>query len=160
MKGLKDRVMNNKHSLMVGALLTITTQVVIAEDESLKTFKPELTPEFKELLLNADVKKGEAYFERKCSSCHTAEKGGKHDLGPALWNWFGRTAGTEAGFDYSEAMKGSGHIWGVETLNYYLSNTKRAVPGRIMNFRGVKKDIKRAELIRYLLGFNRIVPKF
>ncbi len=153
--------MSHKLVLLTGILFNIASQGIFAggADESLKTFKPEFTSEFKELLLNANVEKGAAYFDRKCSVCHTAELGGAHFQGPALWNWFGRLAGAEAGFEYSEAMSGSGHVWDIATLNYYITDTERAVPGRIMNFKGIKKDRQRAELIRYLIQFNDEVPK-
>ena len=152
--------MNHKLVLLTG-MLFIASQCLFADstDESLKTLKPELTAKFIELLNNADEEKGAAYFDRKCSVCHTAEEGGAHFMGPALWNWFGRQAGTEAGFEYSEAMVGSGHVWDIATLNYYLTNTEKAVPGRIMNFRGIKKDKQRAGLIRYLVGVNKVVPE-
>lgn len=148
--------------LLACAYVAIVSQVSLANDvdESLKTFKPELTPKFKELLDNADVKKGEAYFERKCSSCHTVQEGGSHDLGPALWGWFGRRAGSSDGFEYSTAMRASGHRWDIANLNYYLTKTERAVPGRAMNFRGIRGDKRRAELIRYLLLYSGAVFEY
>ena len=91
---------------------------------------------------------------RKCSSCHDEYKSSTHGKGPNLWNIFGRKAGTSKGFDYSVAMRQSGHIWDYATLNYYLSNTKRAVPGRIMNFKGIRKDSDRAKLLLFLRSMN------
>lgn len=143
--------------LLIACLYSLSIgQIAYADniDKSLKHLKPVLTSEFKELLINADIKKGEAYFERKCSSCHTVEEGGAHDLGPALWGWLGRRSGSSAGFEYSNAMRSSGHTWDVASLNYYLTKTERAVPGRAMNFRGIRGDQPRAELIAYLLLFN------
>ena len=119
-----------------------------------------LSAEFKALLNNADVAEGEEYFMRKCSSCHDAVKSDMHGKGPNLWNVFGRKAGTAVGFDYSEAMRQSGHIWDYATLNYYLSNTKRAVPGRKMNFRGIRKDAYRAKLLLFLRSLNDELPVF
>lgn len=153
----------NKYLLLLAcAYIVILSQVSRADDagESLKSFKPELTPEFKELLKNADIKKGEAYFDRKCSACHIIVEGGAHDLGPALWGWFGRRAGSSDGFEYSPAMRASGHRWDIANLNYYLTKTERAVPGRAMNFRGIRGDKRRAELIRYLLLYSGAVFEY
>ncbi len=126
--------------------------------ESLVSFQPELTEEFKGMLRNADLQAGGEFYERKCATCHDQRKGGIHNKGPLLWNLFGRKAGSEPGFEYSEAMKTSGHTWNFATLNYYLTRTDRAVPGRSMNFRGIRKDQRRANLLAWLRQFNENPP--
>ncbi len=127
---------------------------VYAAGDSLVDFTPSLDTKFVKLLKNTDPAKGEPIFMRKCSSCHEHEKTGTNWKGPKLWNLFGRKAGTVPGFEYSEAMSNSGHTWNYATLNYYLTRTDRAVPGRLMNFRGIKKDKLRARLIRFLSTLN------
>lgn len=133
---------------------------VWADDDkaSLANFEPELSESFITLLENADPTVGEKFFMRKCSSCHDDQKQGGHGKGPHLWNTFSRKAGTSAGFEYSDAMQQSGHIWTFATLNYYLTRTDRAVPGRSMDFRGIKKDETRATLIKYLWTLNDSPP--
>jgi len=126
--------------------------------DSLANYTPVLSAEFKTMLNNSDVTAGEEYFMRKCSSCHDALKSDTHGKGPNLWNVFGRKAGTAVGFDYSAAMRQSGHIWDYATLNYYLTRTKRAVPGRKMNFRGIRKDTYRAKLLLFLRTMNDNPP--
>ena len=101
---------------------------------------------------------GKEYFLRKCSSCHDEFKSSTHGKGPNLWNVIGRQAGTAKDFDYSDAMRQSAHLWNYATLNYYLTKTKRAVPGRIMNFRGIRKDSDRAKLILFLRSMNDNPP--
>jgi cytochrome c len=71
---------------------------------------------------------------------------------------FGRQAGMAKDFDYSDAMRGSGHTWNYATLNYYLTKTERAVPGRAMNFRGIRKDADRAKLLLFLRTMNDQLP--
>jgi cytochrome c len=134
-----------------------------AEDagKPLAEFKPELTDEFKVLLGKADLSKGEMSFMRKCSSCHDHEKNGGHGKGPHLWNVMGRKAGSAPGFEYSTAMANSGHTWNWATLNYYLTNTEQAVPGRAMNFRGIRRDSARADLLLFLASLNdkpQVIP--
>jgi len=126
--------------------------------ESLANFTPVLSVEFKQLLKTADAAAGEEFFMRKCSSCHDEYKSDTHGKGPNLWNVMGRKAGSAQGFDYSDAMRQSGHTWNYATLNYYLTDTKRAVPGRIMNFKGIRKDKNRAKLLLFLRSMNDNPP--
>ncbi len=136
-------------SKLAGGLLLLLPLALSAQ--SLKEFTPELTLEFRELLRAAKPEEGREIFERKCSSCHDADKDGGHGKGPHLWNVVGRKAGSAPGFDgYSDAMKNSGHVWTLAALNYYLTRTDRAVPGRAMNFRGIRRDKLRARLLAYL----------
>jgi cytochrome c len=120
------------------------------ESETLAHYTPILSSEFKSELKTADAVAGEEYFMRKCSSCHDEVKSSTHGKGPNLWNIMGRKAGSAAGFAYSDAMKQSGHTWNYASLNYYLTNTKRAVPGRIMNFKGIRKQTDRVKLLLFL----------
>jgi len=143
-------------------LYTITSfgsQIESSEKQDLANYTPILTNSFKELLITSSLSDGELYFMRKCSSCHDEYKSSTHGKGPNLWNIFGRKAGSSKGFDYSKAMHQSGHIWDYATLNYYLTNTKRAVPGRIMNFKGIRKDSDRAKLLLFLRSMNdKLIP--
>lgn len=127
------------------------SQLAWAEGKStLADFSPEIEPKFQTLLDSFQASDGEIVFMRKCSSCHDHEKDGGHGKGPHLWNLLGRKAGAIPGFEFSPAMRGSGHIWTEATLNYYLTNTEIAVPGRSMNFRGIRRDKVRAKLIAFL----------
>lgn len=139
---------------------TLFSSNLFAQDEntSLANFQPELNEAFSNLLESADPLKGEQIFMRKCSSCHDDKKQGGHGKGPHLWNTFSRKAGSSPGFEYSDAMQQSGHIWTFASLNYYLTRTDRAVPGRSMNFRGMRKDEDRAALIKYLWTLNDSPP--
>ena len=149
------------HSLFALLLIlcALMTKLFASEDETLDNYQPTLTPEFKLLLKNADLAEGKEFFMRKCSSCHDEFNSDTHGKGPNLWNIFGRQAGTAEGFEYSDAMRQSGHTWNFATLNYYLTKTKRAVPGRIMNFRGIRKDKYRAKLLLFLRSMNDTPPE-
>jgi cytochrome c len=130
-----------------------------SDSSALSHYTPTLSSDFKILLQQADVVAGKEYFMRRCSSCHANKKSNTSALGPNLWNVFGRRAGSLSNFEYSEAMRQSGHIWNFATLNYYLIKTERAVPGRIMNFRGIRQDNYRAKLLLFLSTMNDIPPK-
>ena len=121
------------------------------EGPPLSAYDPPLPESFAPLMRkHADSDGGEMVFMRKCSSCHDHEKNGGHGKGPHLWNVMGRKAASIQGFEFSSAMRGSGHTWNFATLNYYLTHTARAVPGLAMEFRGLKKEKDRAVLISFL----------
>ena len=62
------------------------------------------------LLSKASADGGKDTFKR-CLQCHTPEKGGPNRVGPNLWGVVGRKAAQQAGFPYSDAMKGHNAEW-------------------------------------------------
>ena len=93
-----------------------------------------------------DAKRGEAVYTR-CLACHAIE----YDrTGPRHCGLIGRRAGSVPGFNYSEAMKHSGITWTAKTLDRFLANPTRVVPGTAMGYDGVKDPRERADLIAYL----------
>ncbi len=55
-------------------------------------------------------------------------------------------------------MRKSGHTWTYATLDYYLSDTERAVPGRSMDLTGLRSAKMRADLLAYLRTLNDAPP--
>ena len=98
--------------------------------------------------MSGDPTKGAAVF-RQCQTCHVKEIG-VNKVGPSLAGVVGRTAGSIAGFRYSEANKGSGVVWSEQTLYTYLEDPKKFMPGTNMAFVGIKDSQKRADLVAYL----------
>ena len=99
---------------------------------------------------SADAGKGEKVF-RGCKACHSAEDGGAHKVGPALWGIVDRPKGGADGYGkYSAALAGKGGNWGLEELAGFLHNPKEYLPGTKMVYRGVKKDSDLADLLAYL----------
>jgi nitrite reductase (NO-forming) len=95
-----------------------------------------------------DVAAGREVF-RICSACHSLDPG--HNLiGPSLSGLIGRKAGTAPGFDYSDAMKQANITWDAKSLDGYLADPQKVVPGNRMPFGGLKSDLDRQELIAYL----------
>jgi cytochrome c len=104
---------------------------------------------------NAQVADGETIFKRQCAVCHAAEKGStQRKPGPNLFGLVGRKAGTIEGFRYSEANRNSAIVWSAETLDPYLDNPRRAIPGTTMAYAGLKKPEDRKALIDYLVSLK------
>jgi len=95
-----------------------------------------------------DVATGKLVF-RKCQACHSLEPG-KNGLGPSLSGIVGKKSGSVANYSYSPAMKGSNLTWDVATLDTYLADPQKTVPGNKMPFPGLKTENERSALIAYL----------
>jgi nitrite reductase (NO-forming) len=85
---------------------------------------------------------------RKCQACHSMEPG-KIILGPSLAGIIGRKAGSESSYNYSPAMKQANIVWDAKTLDAYLSDPQKLVPGNRMPFPGLKTDDDRADVIAF-----------
>jgi cytochrome c len=85
-------------------------------------------------------------YESRCGGCHSVDS---HRIGPLHNGVFGRRAGSAAGYEYSAALKSSTLIWGEATLDQWLSNPERTIPGQAMGYR-VEDARDRADLIAYL----------
>lgn len=111
--------------------------------------QPEVLEPVSPLLASADIAAGETLF-KKCTTCHTAEKGGADKVGPNLWGVVGGPLGHSAAFAYSEALKAKGGNWDYESLNAWLASPKNFISGSKMVFAGLKKAQDRANLIAWL----------
>ena len=101
------------------------------------------------LLASATVDKG-ANSAKKCAACHTFGKGEPNRVGPNLYGVVGRPKGTEAGFDYSAALKSKGGNWSVDDLDKFLASPRGFAPGTKMSFAGLPRGTERADVIAFL----------
>jgi cytochrome c len=108
------------------------------------------------LAAEGDPAKGMQIF-KKCQVCHSIEKG-VNKIGPSLHGVYGRKAGTLDGYNYTDAMKNSGFTWDEASLNTYLTNPRKVVPGTRMVFVGLPKEQDRLDVIAYLKQAGGTAP--
>lgn len=93
-----------------------------------------------------DPKKGEDVYNQ-CMACHAIA----YDVvGPRHAGLFGRKAGSLPDYDYSPAMKKSGVVWNAKTLDAFIKDPQKFIPGTKMPFGGIADDQERADLIAYM----------
>ena len=101
------------------------------------------------LMAMGDLAIGEKVF-KKCAACHSIVKGGKNNIGPALYNVVGRKVGAVSDYKYSKALSGYEKEWTFEELNGYLIKPAKWIKGTKMAFAGLRKEKDRASVILYL----------
>ena len=95
---------------------------------------------------DGNPERGEEIYTR-CLACHTLAH---NRVGPRHCGLFGRKAGSVPNYAYSTAMKKYGVTWNEETLDHFVENPMKTVPGTKMGYAGVKDPQERADLIAYL----------
>ena len=93
-----------------------------------------------------DAARGQTLYQAKCSACHSIEYNG---VGPAHQGVFGRKAGGRTDYSYSPALQATTVIWNEKTLDKWLTNPEKFIPGQKMGFM-VPDARVRADLIAYL----------
>ena len=97
-----------------------------------------------------DPQAGAAIYTR-CLACHALA----YDrTGPRHCSLFGRRAGSVKRFAYSDAMKRSNIVWSEKSLDRFLADPLKAVPGTAMGYAGVTDQKERTDLIAFLRQAN------
>ncbi len=124
-----------------------TDQVLKVDDPNVKVVEAKV--DIAALMALGDVISGEKIF-KKCAACHSIVKGGKNNIGPALYNVVGRKVGLISDYKYSKAMSEYKKAWTFEELNGYLIKPAKWIKGTKMSFAGLRKEKDRASVIKYL----------
>ena len=101
------------------------------------------------LFASSSASDGEKVF-KKCTACHSINKGGSNKIGPALWGVLGRQAGSISEYKYSKAMAAHGKVWSFDEMNGFLIKPKDWIKGTKMSFIGLKSEKDRAAVILYM----------
>ena len=100
------------------------------------------------LAADGDPAAGKKAFDSRCGTCHSLDISARK-MGPYLTGILGRKAGAVEGFRYTEALKNSGLTFDQATLDAFLANPRKTVPGSAMVI-GVPDAKTRADIIAYL----------
>ena len=126
---------------MVRALAALTAGVmVVASAAVVAAAQPQ-----------GDAKRGAEIYTR-CQACHALEY---NRTGPKHCGVVGRKSASVPGFDYSAAMKRAKLTWDEATLNRFLADPPKTIPGTTMTYAGVPDPQERADLIAYLREAGR-----
>ncbi len=109
-----------------------------------------LSVTFAQSSAHAQQTDGERQFRQRCAACHSLEANGR-GVGPSLARVIGRKAGSLDGVRYSQALEDSGLTWDAETLDLFLANPGKLVPGTQMRIR-ITDIAQRAAIIEFLEG--------
>lgn len=95
----------------------------------------------------ADPARGAQLYEARCGGCHAVDT---DRVGPRHAGLAGRKAGSVTTFDFSPALRASNIIWNADTLERWLADPERLIPGQRMGYR-LDDASERADVIAYLL---------
>ena len=99
-------------------------------------------------LAAGDAAAGQQLFASHCGICHATQPG-VNKIGPSLAGVFGRKSGTEAGYNYSPALKAAAITWDEKELDKFLQNPAADVHGTKMVV-SVPGNDDRQNVIAYL----------
>ena len=92
-----------------------------------------------------DAARGEALYEG-CQDCHSLDR---NDVGPRHRGVYGRKAGSLPDYNYSDALKNANLVWDETTLDQWLADPQKFLPGAKM-FYHLDKEQDRADVIEFL----------
>lgn len=93
-----------------------------------------------------DSERGKNLYESRCIACHSIDS---NRVGPLHRGVLGRKAGSVNDYDYSTAVKNSQIVWNEDTLDRWLANPERLIPGQKMGYQ-VSEPIDRRDIIAFL----------
>ena len=128
---------------------TSAYKVEFAEVDQTKASSSVQTVDIAALLALGTVEHGQKVF-KKCSACHSIKKGGRNNIGPALYNVLGRNMGALEDYKYSKALIAFGKSWTFDEMNNFLIKPTTYIKGTKMAFAGLKKEKDRASVILYM----------
>lgn len=141
--------MNAKYMILPAILLAACG----GDNESASSSQSSPTPKSAPIVQTASaltpMERGAKLYKR-CRACHTLDEGGKHKVGPNLWNIYGAKAGSKEGFNYSKAMTASEVVWDNATLDAYIQKPSTFMKGNRMSFVGIKKAEDREAVLLYM----------
>jgi len=128
---------------------TSAYKVEFAETDKTKGSTSVQAVDIAALLALGSVEHGQKVF-KKCSACHSIKKGGRNNIGPALYSVLGRNMGALEDYKYSKALIAFGKDWTFHEMNNFLIKPTSYIKGTKMAFAGLKKEKDRASVMLYM----------
>ncbi len=97
---------------------------------------------------------GRQYFDAECRRCHAVDARDP-SYGPPLEHVVGRRAGSYEGYDYSEALTGSGIVWTPAALRAWMEDNDGFMPGTKMRHVGIDDRTVQDFILSYLASISR-----
>ncbi len=116
---------------------SIAVAQVMTQTSSLARIKPS-------------AERGLAIYSAKCSACHSVDE---NRVGPAHAGVVGRRAGKLKNYEYSEALVKSKIVWNATTLQAWLTDPEKLIPGQRMGYR-LSLPQERADVVAYLASLS------
>lgn len=110
-----------------------------------------INEEDEEPRLTGDAIRGKNVYSQ-CLACHNLQR---NAVGPRHCGVFGRKAGGVDDFDYSDAMKSSNRVWNYRTMNDFLADPQKKIPGNLMFYPGISSEQDRLDIIAYLESVSK-----
>ena len=98
---------------------------------------------------SCDAERGKKLFG-KCAVCHSLDPSAPQGAGPNLHAIMGKSVASGSDFPFSQALEEKGGTWNDESLEVFLKNPMKNVPGTVMAFAGFKKEEDRKQIICHL----------
>ncbi|MRX10747.1 c-type cytochrome [Pseudoduganella sp. FT25W] len=96
------------------------------------------------------IAQGQRVWQKRCTECHALDT---DETGPHHRGVFGRRSGSVKGYDYSRALRKADLVWDETSLDRWLTDPEKFLPGQNMDFR-VRSKQERAALIAYLKSLS------
>ena len=125
-------------ALAMLAALSMTPETVLADD----TFD------------RIKIEAGQELFVSTCRRCHT-QGADIETYGPSLENIIGRKAGSVEGYEYSDALKGSGIVWTDAALRAWMEDNDGFMPGTKMRHVGIEDRTVQDFILAYLHSVSK-----
>lgn len=140
----------------VALALALVVSACGGERESTGDAEPEefteqpvvATPDLASTTVDAGPIQPKAFAQ--CVACHRVEADAPAGIGPHLVGVVGAPAASRGDFKYSPALSSSGVVWDEATLDAFLGNPQKVIPGTMMAFGGIVDIEQRKEIIDYL----------
>jgi cytochrome c oxidase assembly protein Cox11 len=128
---------DNAHVDTITLSYTLLRSVNPGQAKNLSRFEANAAP---------DAVHGQQLFTERCTACHALDS---NKTGPMLGGVVGRKAGSVSGYHYSLALQNAGLTWSAGSLDQWLADPKKFVPGVRMPVRVLDAPSRR-DLVAYL----------